>query len=304
MIHYICRNVLKIIQIMKKKVIVLITAGILCLSFSQDKPAYRIYNSSGKEIKYEKMLEKIAEADVICFGELHNDPIIHWLQFEVTKDLYKLKGTDLILGAEMFESDNQIILDEYFSGLISQSRFETEARLWVNYKTDYKPLVEFAKDKGIPFVATNIPRRYANIVHGGGFEALSGLSDEARSYIAPLPVSYDPELPGYKAMLGMGEMGHGNVNENLPKSQAIKDATMAHFMVKHLDTGKIFLHFNGAYHSDNFEGIVWYLKEANPDLVIRTISMVLVEDPGQPGDEMNGKADFIIVVPESMTRTH
>lgn len=289
---------------MNKKALFIISIGFLGLSFSQDKPAYRIFNGSGKEVKYEKMLEKIADADIICFGELHNDPIAHWLQFEVTKDLYNLKGSNLILGAEMFESDNQMILNEYLTGMISESRFEAEARLWANYMTDYKPLVEFAKQQGIAFIATNIPRRYANIVFTGGFDALSGISDGARSYIVPLPIPYDPELPGYKAMLGMGAMGHSSVDENLPKSQAIKDATMAHFIIRNLDAGKTFLHFNGAYHSDGFEGIIWYLKREKPDLVIRTISTALAADPGQPGEEITGKADFIIVVPESMTRTH
>lgn len=289
---------------MNKKALIAILISIMGLSFSGDKSAYRIFNRSGKEVNYEEMLKEITGADIICFGELHDDPIVHWLQYEVAKDLYNLKDSNLILGAEMLESDNQLILNEYLKGLISESRFEAEARLWSNYKTDYKPLIEFAKREQITFIATNIPRRYANMVFNDGFEALSGIADEARIYIVPLPVAYDPELPGYKAMLKMGTMGHGQVNENLPKSQAIKDATMAHFILQHLDKNKTFLHLNGAYHSDGFEGIVWYLKRANPDLVIRTISTIHAADPEVPGEEIIEKADYIIVVPESMTRTH
>ena len=41
-----------------------------------------------------------------------------------------------------------------------------------NYKTDYKPIIEFAKENGINFIATNIPRRYAAMVSGGGLRAL------------------------------------------------------------------------------------------------------------------------------------
>jgi uncharacterized iron-regulated protein len=289
---------------MKKGALFLISIGFLSLSFSQDKPAYRIYNGSGKQVKYKKMILEIADADMICFGELHDDPIAHWLQLEVTKDLYEVKNDKLILGAEMFESDNQLILDEYLSGIISENRFEAEARLWSNYQTDYKPLVEFARKQDIPFIATNIPRRYANVVFSSGFDGLAAITDEARRYIAPLPVPYDPELPCYKSMLEMDEMGHGGVNENFPRSQAIKDATMAYFIMKNLPPGRIFLHFNGAYHSDHFEGIVWYLKKENPDLVIRTISTVLVADTENPGDDNTDNADFVIVVPESMTRTH
>ena len=134
--------------------------------------------------------------------------------------------------------------------MIPEAKFEDEARLWQNHKTDYKPLLQFAFEQGIRFVATNVPRRYANLVYRKGFEGLDSLSDEAKKYLPPLPVAYDPELPGYKSMREMGQMGHGKVSDNLPKAQAIKDATMAHFILKNWSAGKQLLHFNGAYHSD------------------------------------------------------
>jgi uncharacterized iron-regulated protein len=77
------------------------------------KEAYRLYNADGKKIHYQSLLEKASEADVILFGELHNNPICHWLQYELTADLYEIKKDQLILGAEMFETDDQVILDEY-----------------------------------------------------------------------------------------------------------------------------------------------------------------------------------------------
>jgi len=196
-------------------------------------------------------------------------------------------------------------MDEYFSGLITGKKFEDEARLWANYSTDYKPVLEFAKDNGLRLVATNIPRRYANLVYNKGFEGLEELSDEARSFVAPLPVDYDPDLPGYKAMLNMGGMGdHGKPKENLPKSQAIKDATMAHFILQNWSAGKLFIHFNGSYHSDNFEGIVWYLKNSNPELNIKTITTEYQQDLDSMNEDFAGKADYIIVVPENMTKTY
>ena len=66
--------------------------------------------------------------------------------------------------------------------------------------------------------------------------------------------------------MSSGPAMHGN--QNLPKAQAIKDATMAHFILENWEKGKTFIHYNGSYHSDNFEGIVWYLKQENPNLYI------------------------------------
>ncbi len=288
---------------MRNMLIPLLVAG-LSLAFVADKPAYRIYNPKGKDIPYSKMVRQLEDADIIFFGELHDNPIAHWLQRELTGDLHASGEKELVLGAEMFESDNQLLLDEYLGGMITEAKFEDEARLWQNHKTDYKPLLQFAFQQGIPFIATNVPRRYANLVYREGFEGLESLSAEAKEYLPPLPVPYDPEQPGYKAMLEMGQMGHGKVNENLPKAQAIKDATMGYFILKNWSSGKQFLHFNGAYHSDNAEGIVLYIRQQEPGLKISTITTVLQESTDSLEQASAGKADFTIVVPKNMTRTY
>jgi len=277
-------------------------------AFSQDKPAYKIFNGEGKRADYEDIIKAATKSDVVFFGELHDNPIAHWLELEVTKSLFSSRGKDLILSAEMFETDNQILIDEYFAGLIKESSFETEVRLWKNYATDYKPLLNFARENGLKFVASNIPRRYASVVSAGGFEALQNVSPEGLKYIAPLPIEYDPELACYKDMLSMGSsiggtMG-GKVSENLPKAQAIKDATMAKSIVNNLQKGQILLHYNGSYHSDKHMGILWYLNKYNPAIKSLTISAVLQDEIEKMSDENKGLADFVIVIPSSMTRTY
>ncbi len=287
---------------MNKYIAFIIVSFFLFSAFKSDKPSYLLFDKKGKTVKYEKMLKEIEDADIVLFGELHDNPISHWLQLELTKDLFKKEGKNLILGAEMFESDNQVIMDEYLSGKISQRNFEDEIRLWPNYKTDYKPLVEFAKDSGLYFVATNVPRRYASLVNKQGFEGLEDLSDEAKAFLPPLPPAYDPTLECYASMMKMEGMG-SHVTPNFPKAQAIKDATMAHFILKYWEPGKVLLHYHGAYHSQNFESIYWYLKHENPDLKIVTIHSVLQKDVSELKEENIGAADFTICVDEDMTRT-
>ena len=278
--------------------------ALILMSFAWlDKPAYQIFDAKGDKSDYKQLLKKAAKADIILFGELHNNPISHWLQLELTKDLYEKAKDKLVLGAEMFETDNQLIIDEYLSDIINEKKFEGEARLWPNYKTDYKPLVQLAKDNSLPFVATNIPRRYASVVFNQGLEGLEQLSEDAKRYIAPLPIEVDLTLPGYKKMLEMGGHGHA-MSKNFPKAQAIKEATMAHFIVENWKKGKQFIHFNGTYHSDNYEGIVWYLKKANPKLKILTISATEQVEVETLAEDMQNQADFIIATPESMTKTH
>lgn len=293
---------------MKRTTALIIMTTLLTLSFKADKPAYLLYDSYGKNVKYQKMIETISTADVVFFGELHDNPIAHWLEYEVTADLYKAAGNRLVLGAEMFEADNQLLLDEYLARKYEADKFEAEVKLWKNYKTDYKPLVEFARKNGLPFIATNIPRRYASIVSKNGLEALDSLAPEAKNYIAPLPIIYDPELKCYKDMMSMHGMpgmgGMGKPNENLPKAQAIKDATMARFILENLKPGKMFIHYNGSYHSDNYQGIIYYLKRERPDIKIATISAVLQDDISSLSAEYTGTADYLAVIPETMTRTY
>jgi len=277
-------------------------------AFAQDKPAYKVFTGKGKKSDYKDILKDAGRADVVFFGELHDNPVAHWLELEITKDIHTDKGKELILAAEMFETDNQLIIDEYFSDIIKESSFEREVRLWKNYQTDYKPLISFAKEKGLKFVASNIPRRYASLVASGGFETLQKLSPEALKYIAPLPVEYDPELPCYKDMLSMdGAIGGGmenKVNENLPKAQAIKDATMARSIANSRNAGQTVIHYNGSYHSDRHMGIIWYLNKYTPGVKVMTITTVLQDDIDKMNDESLELADYVIVIPSSMTRTY
>jgi len=269
------------------------------LSNAQNKSPYVLYNAKGKKLSYKKMIKVLKEKDIVLFGEYHNNAIAHWLQLEVTKDLKQSR--DLVLGAEMFEADNQEPLDLYLQGKLSAKGLDSNARLWKNYPTDYAPLVNFAKANKLAFAATNIPRKFASLVSRGGFEKLDSLSAKEKSWIAPLPIAYDAELPGYKKML---EMMGGHGGPNLPKAQAIKDATMSHFILKYFKTGSLFVHYNGAYHSDNYEGILWYLKRQRPELRYATISTVSQKDISSLEVANKGKADFIICVDEDMTNTY
>ncbi len=202
-------------------------------SNAQNPEAFKLYNGKGKEIKFSKMIDDLSEADVVLFGELHNNSLNHWLELQVAKALFDKKKT-IQLGAEMFEADDQIVINEYFEGLYKETNFEKELKLWNNYKTDYKPLLDFAKNNKLDFIATNIPRRYASMVPKEGFEGLEKLGDEAKKYMAPMPVQFDTLVPNYKEMLEM-DMGHVIGNKvNFAKAQAIKDATMAHFILKYL----------------------------------------------------------------------
>lgn len=269
------------------------------ISVAQDKKAYQIFDKNGKKTSYQKLLKASEKTQVVLFGEYHDNSIVHWLQLELTKDL--AQNNQLVLGAEMLEADNQTQLNHYLKGEINQKQLDSTARLWNNYKTDYKPLVDFAKEKNFTFIATNIPRRYASLVFKKDLKALDSLSTQEKSWIAPLPIEFDINLPGYKNMMGMQG---GHAGDKMPKAQAIKDATMAHFINKNRKENAIFVHYNGTYHSDNYEGINWYLKKLDAAIQIVTIATVEQKDISKLETEHHNKADYILVIDEDVTKTY
>jgi uncharacterized iron-regulated protein len=282
-----------------KTLFLIFLTSFFTIALAQNKQSYQIFNQNGKKVCYKNIINSSQKSDVVLFGEYHDNSVAHWLELEITKDLLDKKN--LVLGSEMLEADNQKQVNQYLKGEINQKKLDSTARLWPNYKTDYKPLVDFAKEKNLAFVATNIPRRFASLVFKNGFEALNMLSVEEKTWIAPLPFLYDATLPGYVKMVQ--EMG-GHGGENLPKAQAVKDATMAYFINKNRTENSLFIHYNGSYHSDNFEGIYWYLKQQNPNLKIITIATVSQKDISKLEVENYNKATFIIVIDEDVTKTY
>ncbi len=286
---------------MRKITLVLLACLCAVVSSAQEKHAYRIFTKEGERADYGIMLKALMKAEIIFIGETHNCPVAHWIEYEVASDVAKKHPDGLVLGAEMLERDNQLLVDEYTSGLISSDRFETEAKLWDNHYTDYAPLLYLARDKGLRFVATNVPRRYASFVKDNGLEALETLSDDAKSLMAPLPIAFD-ESSADNEMFGFMNMMSGHEgSSHYAQAQALKDATMAWSIAQNFE--RRFIHFNGNFHSDNDEGIIPYLNIYLPGKSVVTVCCVRQEDIDKLDKENRGRADFIICVPETMTMT-
>ena len=158
-------------------------------TYNSDNPAYIIYNSNGRQVTYKEMINSVSSVDICLFGELHNDPISHWLEHVMVKDLYEMKKGSIVVGAEMWERDNQLILNEMMAEkVIDLNTYIESSILWQNFKNDYLPILKYAQENDIKFIATNVPRRYARIVSKKGDESLDSLTDEAKKFIAPLPI--------------------------------------------------------------------------------------------------------------------
>lgn len=290
---------------MKNIFLSIFLAGFYTLK-AQNYKAYQFYDQKGKEIKTDKLVRELAKYDVVFFGENHNNSINHWLQLKITEALYEKKNGQLILGAEMFERDNQAQLNQYVEGKIDAKTLKDSARLWNNFSTDYKPLVDFAKNKKLKFIATNIPRRYASQTAKEGIESLNALPEKDKVYMAQLPIKVTLETPGYPEMKTMmGEHADGTKVMNFISAQATKDATMAESILKNYESGKTFIHYNGNFHSKEFGGIYWYIRQKNPNLKMAVISVFESENPELKVPEKEYiPTNFNLIIPADMTKTY
>jgi uncharacterized iron-regulated protein len=230
----------------------------------------------GKPISYGELLNRCRAAEVIFFGELHDDSLCHLLERELLAALQADK-VPIAVGMEMLETEDQTVLQEYMRGQATYAQFETSASLWGNWEADYKPILDFCKANQVPLLATNVPRRYASLVARRGLQALDSLTTEAKAWMAPLPLQVPYGQASYKAMRTMMG-GHGDANDEVANrfvaAQALKDATMAHSISKMRGKGSRYLHINGSFHSNYNEGILTYLKRLEPAVKTLTLSFV------------------------------
>ena len=267
---------------------VVLTGCILLLmnitAFTQtDESVYRIYDSKGNASNFEDLINSIQVVDVVFLGEQHDDTVAHSLQMRIFKESYlKIKDKrKLTLSLEMFEKDVQTVIDEYLQNLISESHFLAASRPWGNYKTDYRPLVEFAKENKLQVIAANAPRRYVNMVSRLSENSLKELSPLAKSWLAPLPLTKASANYSNKFNALMGRMS-GNAGEHNPMldSQNLWDATMAYSVSEALKKNKnqLVIHLNGSFHTENRLGTVEHLSRFRPQTKILVITMRYEDD--------------------------
>ncbi len=260
--------------------------------------SYTITRSvDGAEVPMDSLVRALATADVVVFGEEHDDLAGHQAQLALLVGLFRQAPTGVTLSMEMFETNAQQALDEYLAGLIPERDFLRDANPWSTYAEHYRPLVEFAKQHRVPVVAANAPARYVSMVNRRGRASLDSLSAVAKAWLPPLP--YDTLGGRYRekfyALMG-GTDNH--MSPNLYHAQNLWDATMASRIAMALQgpEGRKVLHLCGRFHSDEYLGTVAQLRRLDPALRIVTISS-FPADRTEEGVAIESLADYVIVTP-------
>lgn len=253
--------------------LLMITASV----FSQDSIGlhYKIYDTRSKQlITIDKIVDDMAAADVLFFGEIHDDSVCHYLENKIFRALFEKYRSRVTLSMEMFEADNQLVLDEYVRGTIDESRLAKDARLWNNYK-DYRPMVDFARQNKLYVIAANPPRRYVSLVGRRGMQTLDSLSKEAKAFLPPLP--YDTLSGRYREkFMEVMKGSPGGDNPRIYYSQCLWDAGMSYNIHRYLkkNKGQKVFHCVGGFHTEEKLGTAAQLLTRNKKLRILNIASV------------------------------
>lgn len=286
-----------------------------------------LVNTAGnKVVTLEQAADDLATYDVVFFGELHAHSGNHLSQMRLFQALYD-RNPVITLSLEQFERDVQPIVDQYMAGEIGEKVLEEDGRGWPNYKSSYRPLMEFAKEHGLPVIASEAPKDAVVCVGRKGPEIIDEIPMPDRSWLAAeLHVEEGPYMDKYKAFIAQSST-HGGSSEKAGKSddeqeavamdpkmaeimeamtmksfsaQVLRDDTMAESIAMHLgaNPGRKVMHMNGAFHSASHLGTVERLKMRMPELKIAVINPVAVQNTAAPGwtAEDAATGDYLLLV--------
>lgn len=264
--------------------------------------ASRVFDGrSAQEVGWDRAVSRLAQADAVFLGETHLDRLTHEAELELLRALTGARGGRVALAMEMFERDVQPVLDDYLAGRITESDFLSRARPWPNYRTDYRPMVEFAKGAGIPVIASNLPADLRRKLAQGGAEALAALTPAERALVPERLIENPPEYweRVEQATLGHGALGMGGGEDRLYDGQNLWDNTMAESVARSLaqDPRRLVVHVNGGFHSAFWQGTVWQLVQRSPGVKVATVGIETTSDLADADPAgLAPENDFLLVV--------
>ena len=281
------------------------TAGAAAVAPATYTP-HRVYDTKRKRfVDLETMIAAIARADAAFLGEFHDDPGTHRLQRAILEGTARRREGKIVLSLEMFERDVQPRMNAYLANEIDEPTFLASSRPWPNYNADYRPLVEFAKEKGWPVVGGNVPRRIASLVSRRGLRAIDSLPAADRPFAAAAnSCPRDDYFERFDEV--MGDMrAHGmtptpeeraSMVGGMYEAQCVKDEAMgesiANAMTEH---NTLVIHANGAFHSDYRLGTVARVRRRAPRAKMIVVTFAPVADlDAANGREKRKMGDYVV----------
>lgn len=218
--------------------------------------------TKGRFVDETQLLGRLAEVRFVVTGESHINPDHHQLQLRILRAMFG-NGRRVSVGFEIFATDDQPALDRYAAArdsnpddLIDNLGWGRRHReLW----SQYRPLVRFAGDSGLPLVAMGLTRRETAAIKRQGTEALQAQLVERFALDKPLPSVRQELLIRDLIRAHCGLLFSPNLDA-LVLAQRSRDATMAARLMS-ADVGSGSLLLAGYGHARSDRGVPFLLDD-------------------------------------------
>jgi len=215
-----------------------------------------IHTRTGHYVNQQQMLSSLVGYPLVYVGELHDNPASHRLQVEILKALQASHPGKVALGMEMFNNEQQVALDRWVAGELSEKEFLRESRWFENWKTDfelYRELLEFARDQQIPVIGLNIPRALGRKV---SMTPLDQLDPEVKEQLPEMDMSDPYQRQMIEEIFGAHAAG-GSMVDSFFRRQTLWDEAMAEAVANYMqeDPGRHMIIAAGGWHVNYGFGI-------------------------------------------------
>ena len=248
-------------------------------------------------------VQKMAAADIVLMGEIHNHPLGNTIQQELFEDILTANPRAQ-LSMEFYTRDQQVALDDYLAGITDREAFEKAAdRTPSSNPIQHARMIDAAKEAHRPVTAANAPRRYVRLARSEGYERLEQLTP-AQQQLVEIPETtpqgaYRDRF--IEAMGGMASHGGEAMIEGFLRSQTVWDATMAQTMIDNIDEGRPVVLVVGFFHAqfpfeEGSSGLVDQLRARSDDQlnIVTCITLPATHQELQAEDQ--SIADFVVYV--------
>ncbi len=203
------------------------------------------------------LLDRIQDRRVIFVGESHDRYEDHLNQLAIIAGLHA-RGKSLAIGMEFFQQPFQGAIDEYLAGKISEADFLRRTQYFDRWRFDYRlyrPILQFAREQGIPVIALNLESELTRRV---GEVGIAGLNAEEK---ARVPAEIDRGDQTYRerleAVFAMHPSERKQDIEHFIEVQLLWDEGMAERAARYLEAnpGRTLVVLAGSGHIEYGQGI-------------------------------------------------
>ncbi|MDO6763028.1 ChaN family lipoprotein [Agarivorans sp. 1_MG-2023] len=244
----------------------------------------------------ETLASLLADSNVVLFGEYHSHPGIHLAQLRLFQSLHA-QHDQLSLSMEQFDRSQQALVNEYLNDDIGEEWLIKQTNAWPNYRSDYRPLVEFSKAKHLNVIAANAPKAHVTCIGSEGLAYLHTLDSEQRLLLSQ---EFTVDDPAYQQRLfGNAHHGDSQQSQNHFLAMLAWDETMAESIAAHLnnEANQQVMHIVGNFHIEQKQGTYSRVQQRLPNSKISSVVAVSQQDfLALSIEEQQAKGDYLIVV--------